>query len=109
MHYLWWIPAVFVWYFVYYFLTVKNNVSEVSWWSDKWFWATSAMGFCPLWAVVSRISNRLVFDGMLYDTLLVLIYPFAMLAYGKMSDFSLTNYLGAGIVCVGLIMLRIGH
>lgn len=107
MHYIWWVPTVVIWYTIYYFFTVKNNSDVGVWYQSKWFWCTWCMGLCPLWAIVSRVSHRIVFDGLLYDCLLVLIFPIAMILYNQATNFTTGNYAGVLMVVVGMILIKL--
>jgi len=109
VHYFWWIPTVILYYFVYYWLTKLNNAhSNLSWHTSKYFWWMFLYGaLCPMWLIVCRVSKNLVFDGMLYDAIMVIVYPLSMYILGAGAKFSLINWIGAGIVTVGLILMQV--
>lgn len=107
MSYFLWIPVVVLWYFVYYYFSIRNNISDQIWYECKWFWLTLFLGWCPLWAIVSRVSNRIVFDGLLYDSLLVIIFPLSMIVFEQTTTFTVHHYIGMLMIVFGLILLKI--
>jgi hypothetical protein len=99
---MWWIPIVIVFGLVLAGLSVKNN--EVG---GNWFYVLYVFGIIQLWPFVSRYSKNLVFDGLLYDTILVLTYSTVVIFLSKGKTFSTVNYAGVGIVIIGLILMKI--
>jgi hypothetical protein len=69
-------------------------------------WLVS-MCISPLWALVSRYSNNLLFDGLLYDILVFIVYAimFVWLEQHYLS-FRPINYIGIGVILVGMMMLK---
>lgn len=108
-HYLWWVPLVICWYAVANYLSVKNNADDTIWYQSKWFWMLLIMGFCPIWAIVSRVSNKLTADGMLYDTIIIISFPVCMILFGMTKHFAFINYIGLILVVMGLILLKVGQ
>jgi len=68
-----------------------------------WMWI---IGVVPIWIVVSRYSKSILFDAMLYDTLLVIVYTIGIAYFG---DKVLTplNYVGIGLMFAGLVMVKL--
>lgn len=64
-------------------------------------------GFCQWWILVSRVSNNLLFDGMLYDNIMFLTYVFTLLYLGAGDKFVLHQWAGLGMVIAGSVLLRI--
>lgn len=108
-HYLWWVPLLIVWYAIANYFTVKNNSDTAIWYHSRWFWLTLLTNFNPLWAIISRLSNRLVFDGMLYDTILIISFPICMILFGMTKQFAIINYIGLIFIVSGLILLKLGR
>ena len=77
MPYSWWIPVVVVLYAVCGVLSVQNAQHRGLW----TLWVMLA-GWVPLWALVSRYSKNLLFDGALYDCLMLLSYLVAVTVCG---------------------------
>ena len=82
MHYLWWVPCVILYYSFYGYLSKKSN--DVG---GAWMWWLFFLGaVCPFWVIVSRISKRLYFDGMLYDVLAFVSFNAALALLGAGLD-----------------------
>jgi len=104
MHYLWWVPAVLIYYVAYAWMSKQNNVH-----GGKWLWIMLVFGAaCPWWLIISRVSKRLLFDGMLYDNLMFLAFVVTMLVLSRHeSSMPIYKYVGLGFVVAGSVMMRI--
>ena len=103
IHYLWWVPVVLLWYMVYAWISKLNNDLRTS----GIFINTLLFGICPFWAIVSRISKNIIFDGMLYDIIIFTSYLLTMGLLGAGKDFTAFNWLGAGLIITGFILMKI--
>ena len=66
------------------------------------------MGCVPLWAIISRYSTNLFFDGVLYDIILFTGFTFGTyFIQGLHSSFSVANYVGYAMILAGLILLKV--
>jgi len=102
LNYLWWVPFTIAYYYGYYWLSIKNN--ELG---GLWFWRMFIFGLlCPGWLIVSRISKNLMFDGMIYDNLMILTYFVTMILLGAGTKFNTVNWYGVGFVVFGSILMR---
>ncbi len=102
-YYLWWPIAVILWYALYAYISKQNNTAD----SIKWFILTLAMGFCPFWAIISRSSKRLLFDALLYDTLLFIGQYFMFILLGCAIHYKFINWVGFGFILSGFILIRL--
>lgn len=82
-------------------LSVKNNQTN-----GQYFWWLFLSGQLPIWAYVSSRTKSLVFDGMLYDTLVVLTFVGVMAALTAKA-LTATNWAGVFLAGVGLILLKL--
>ena len=64
-------------------------------------------GICPLWAIISRISKNLIFDGMLYDIIMFTTYAVTMAALGAGDKFHAHQWAGAGLVLIGFVLMKL--
>lgn len=103
MSYLIWIPAVIIWYTLYAYVSKLNNDLKTT----PLFIATLIAGFCPFWAIVSRNSKNIVFDGLLYDILMFLTYTGTMLILGSANKFETHQWVGLFVVFVGFVLMKI--
>ncbi|UCH72519.1 MAG: hypothetical protein JSW62_02950 [Thermoplasmatales archaeon] len=106
LHYLWWIPIVFFYYIGYGWVSRKSSIDETAWYSSKWFWFLILMGACPWWAIVSRITNNIIFDAFLYDMLMLIGFYMVMIIMGAGEKFCSTQWIGVGLTFVGFILMR---
>lgn len=102
MHYLWWIPTVLLVYALTAILSVKNQGSEGL---KIWFWLLCVP--IPFWAIVSKLSKRLVFDALLYDLCLLVGMYVTLYFVGAMDGFKPVQYIGVITALVGLFMMRV--
>ena len=100
--YMMWTAPVFIFYLCYYYLSKQNQLQ-----GGMYFWVVLALGAFPGWALVSRYSKHLLFDGLLYDAILISTYPIMMYFMGEMKKFSTIGYVGLVFVIIGLIMMKI--
>ena len=105
-HYLWWIPLVIGWYSLYYWASHYANLTK-EW---RWVAAVWAIGaFGQWWAIVALVSRNLLFDGMLYDSIIVVLFPVFLILTGHASGWQWWQFIGAGITVIGLIMMQINQ
>ena len=103
-HYFWWIPTVIAYYVIYSYLAKQNN--ELG---GKWFWIAIVFGLlCPFWAIVSRISKNILFDGILYDNIIFLTYIFTMIYLGAAEKLTSWQWFGLALVVSGSVVMRTG-
>jgi hypothetical protein len=107
MNYLIWVPLTIIWYV---FLTIlsfnHNNNDNLFSKTGLYLWL---MGLYPMWVFVSKYSTRLIFDGMLYDSIIFLSYPITMILLGAGKTFSMVNYIGLCFLVLGFFLLKIGN
>jgi hypothetical protein len=104
-NYLWWIPLLIVIHVVVAWMSKVNNDQSGN---LKLMIAMFLIGgFGQLWVIVSMVSKRLIFDGMLYDNLLFLTYAITFAILGSGSRFTIHQWAGFMMVITGSVMLRI--
>ena len=102
--YLFWITFTFIYYAIYGVVAHKNNTIG----GNFWLVATYLCGaLCPLWLIVSKYSKNLVFDGLLYDIVILLSYVAAMFYVGRLESFGPFNYFGVFLLVIGMILVKI--
>jgi hypothetical protein len=97
----WWIPFVFLFYCSTAYLSKQNQD-----FGGKYFWFLVMVGCCPLWAIISRHSKSLIFDSLLYDTIMALSYYIVLVYLGSSSGFTVWQYVGMAMVIAGLFLIR---
>lgn len=61
----------------------------------------------PGWQVISRYSDKLGYDALIYDTLVLLLYTGGMFFFGAGAGFTKAQWLGVGITFLGLGVIRL--
>ena len=103
MPYWIWVPLLVLFYALYTWISRQNNLH-----GGKWFWITFFYGaLCPIWALVSRYSTNLIFDGMLYDVLMFITYAIFMSILGAGIGFIWTQWIGVGFVIAGFALMHL--
>lgn len=97
-----WIPIVFGFYVLYNWISYKNNISE----SKIYAVIMIFMGISQLWLFISRYTKNILLDGMIYDFLLFISFPFTMWLVGKTEVLSLQQKVGLGITILGFLLIK---
>lgn len=100
-HYLWWMPITALVAIVGAYSSIQVNKNPQS----LWFWFM----FLPItvWPFVSRISKNIVFDGILYDSLVAVAWLLGFILFGASKDFTWMNYLGLMLAVIGLTLIKV--
>jgi uncharacterized membrane protein len=101
MSYLIWIPLLIVIHFISAKLSITNQTGD-----NKAAFIIWLLGCLPLWVFVSRVSKNIIFDALLFDFLIAVIYvaTFVFFSHKPLTSF---NYFGIVFVLVGLILIKI--
>ena len=103
MPYLVWIPLTILYYGFYAYLSRQSNL-----FGGYWSWGMFITGaVCPLWLLISRNTQNLLFDGVLYDILMFLSFTLTLLVIGEGQNWGFTQYLGLFLILTGLVLLKI--
>ena len=100
-NYLIWVPALIVLNLISAKLSILNQSGN-----NKAAWGIWLIGIIPMWVIVSRFSKNLLFDAMLYDILLVLIYSAGIIYFGN-KNLTIINYIGVGLAISGLFLVKL--
>lgn len=73
------------------------------------FWLLMSFGVCGmyLWTVVSRRSDNLVFDNVLFDMILDVVYVVVFICLGCAAAFRPVNWIGVVAVLLGLLLMKL--
>lgn len=100
MQYIWTIPLILASVHGAYLSTLNNKGSD-SGWFYIWFITVQLMNTI-LWVYVSKYSDSLVFDTVLFDSLMISSYILAVCYFNK-SGLDSLNYVGVALCIIGLI------
>ena len=87
------------------YLSRQNNISHKA----MWPWLIMLNGLCGiwLWTLVSKKSDNLIFDNVLYDVVLTTVYVLVFMYLGCGETFSVLNWVGVAVVVTGMILMKI--
>jgi multidrug transporter EmrE-like cation transporter len=96
-----WVPILIGLHFAACKLSIMNQAGNNA--AAVWMWIIGAL---PIWITISRFSRNILFDAMLYDSLLTLTYAVGIAYFG---DKILTpmNYVGMCLVFAGVLMVKL--
>ena len=69
--------------------------------------AMTACAVIPTWSVASYFSRNLVFDSLLYDSILVVSSVVFFAYLGQTQTFAWHNWLGVMLAVAGLLLVRV--
>ncbi len=96
-----WVPLLIVLHAISCKLSILNQNGSNQ--AAIWMWIIGAL---PIWIAISRYSKSILFDAMLYDTLLVIIYTVGI-AYFDHKVLTPMNYVGISLMFAGLLMVKL--
>lgn len=101
--YLLWISLTLAYNFLVCLVAVRFNLK--SFWYNYLF--ICLVGLLPTWSLASYYSRNLIFDGLLYDTILVISSVIFLAVLGQAQHLNATNWIGVVLVIAGLILTRL--
>ena len=61
-----------------------------------------------IWTYVASTSRHLVFDSLVYDLVLTLVFTICLIYLQNLSQhFTVLNWIGAGLALLGLVCLKL--
>jgi len=100
-----WIIALFITSVLAAYFSYRSNVTN----DFKWTVYLWALNLLPLWALIARYSKNILFDGILYDILLTVIYTVTMMWFMSRSvSFSVTQVICMIVMVIALIVFKVG-
>ena len=74
-----------------------------------YFWMIMIFGFYSmyLWTMVSKRSDNLIFDNVLFDMVLDIAYVAVFIYLGCAESFKVWNWVGVVAVLLGLLLMKI--
>lgn len=95
-----WIPLVFLLYAAVAF-TSKWAQDDPGW---KWVAVLYVLNAVGLWPLVAKYSKNLMFDGLLYETIMFLGFYGVLIIIG--TKLTVLQYVGVALVLIGLLMVK---
>lgn len=101
IHYLWLIPTAIVMYLGYAWLSKQSqDIGGV------YFWIL-ALCPTPIWAIVTKVSNNLLVDAVIYAVVLWVSFAGGLILFGAASGFTVLQYVGLAIAIFGIVLMKI--
>lgn len=63
--------------------------------------------FNAIWVFICLYSTNLIFDSIVYDTLVTVFYTASLIFMGMGVALTMTNYIGLTLIIIGLTLMRI--
>lgn len=99
-----WVPFVTILYIIQSWLTVKNNIH-----GGGWSWAFFLVSLISPWVLISKFSKDLVFDAMIFDSILVISYSVGLLYFtNTMTKLSTFQFVGCFLILIGIVLFKKG-
>ena len=101
-HYLLWIPVTVVYNTLVCWFAVRYNAKYFL----KTYLSMTIVGLIPTWSLAAYYSKNLIFDGLVFDSVLVMTSPIIFCFLGEGHTFAVWNWVGVGLVIAGLVLTR---
>jgi uncharacterized membrane protein len=99
-----WVPAVVVFYVWYAWLSNNYN-QHPNWHTFSWLYISNLL---PIWIFVAKYTKNIIFDALLYDALMFLVFYISLIFLGSADKFSVYQWIGAVLVVVGFVVMKLG-
>jgi len=100
---LYWIPVVIIYYVLYAALSHHSNESG-EWRHTAYLFG---MQLFAIWPLVARYSSNLVYDGIVYDFIVVMTFYLTLAYFGCTQNFTWLQWSGFGLAVSGLILMKV--
>lgn len=98
-----WVPLVIVVYMAMGYFSFRLNTDK----GTLWFILNWLLPIIPIWSFIAMNTRRLVFDGLLFDVILIVVYTFSVMYFTKTFDtLKIHNYIGLTAMIIGLILFK---
>jgi hypothetical protein len=104
MIYYWWVPVLLT--TCYYYVYCSKWANETS--DLRPMVIMYVIQIFGLWPIVAKYSQRLFFDGLLFDSILMSTYVGFMALFGATEGFTWVQWGGTALVITGLLLVKMG-
>ena len=100
MFHYWWIPASIIFYIAMAWMSVYAK--------NGWGWVIAMMLLqCfGLWPIIARYSKNIVFDAIIFDTLILLTFFGVLMLMGQMESFKTSQWIGLVLAIAGILLMK---
>jgi hypothetical protein len=96
-----WIPCLILIYVVSAYTSYRNNLE-----GGKFFWMNYAIAWIPIWQLVSRWSNDVFYDSLIFDVVLIASFSITMGILTK-QVFGIQQVIALVLMFSGLILFKL--
>jgi hypothetical protein len=104
-YYVVWIFLLALYNVVYGVLSYYSNHTQ----SNFYFWALYGMSILTIWPFITKFSNNLVFDGILYDCIVVIMFASTLLFLEGACKFTWLQLAALFLMILGTILFKVGE
>jgi len=72
-----------------------------------WFWILIVTQLFGIWPLIAKYSKNLVFDAMLFDFVLLMVYWSTLFYLGAGQNMTITQGVAVAIILGGLILFKV--
>lgn len=86
------------------YVSCQSNATH----KTQWVIIGTLMGILPIWTMVARFSTNIAADGLLYDSIVAIVYYPALLYFsGTLGTLPWYKWFGFVVTLIGLAITRI--
>ena len=85
------------------YLSVKLNQTQ----NNTWFFLSWGLVLIPIWQLVAKYSKNLIFDGLIFDVIIIIVYTLSTLYFSKnYQQLTWVNIMGLIIIFIGIFLFK---
>jgi len=99
-----------IWFWLAFFIfsCIAAKISLLSnQYGGKWFVLIWIIYLVPFFPILTKITNNILIDSLIYDLIILLTYTSVYIFAGVSKAFTLIQYCGLGLTILGFIMMKI--
>ena len=100
--YFLWIPITIIYNYLMCWASIKYGHQNFM----GMYLAMVLFSTIPTWSLASYFSTNIIFDGLVFDTTLVLTSPIIFWALNQGQNFTIISWIGVVLTVLGLLTVR---
>jgi len=97
--YIW--VLIFLFYCIHTVINYKNNAI-----GGIWFWYAWGISIIPIFPLMVRFSKNLLWDGLLFELMMLLSYVTTLIVLGSAKGFNSLQWLGLILTILGFVLMK---
>lgn len=100
---------ILIWLSVFFLNCIGAWVSRLNNLDGKWFFWACALSIiaAPMFPLISRYSNNLLIDGIIYDIVIFFSYLITLFFLGCATKFTVITWLGVLLTIIGMVLMKV--